>query len=130
MTNQSSRPEHRATPGTDINASKVDTSEDCHSWGHREQLASGQRFKFQSFVVVPGGKFSVHRPVDRSEHWIDVEGRAQISKNGSATWDVEDLSISLPPGETLSFENPGSKPIRLIEIQTGSRSISDKITPN
>ncbi len=63
----------------------------------------------------------------RAEHWIVVSGTAKV-KNGSETYLVtENESTYIPIGQVHALENPGTLPLQMIEVQSGSYLGEDDI---
>ena len=78
-------------------------------------------------VVLPGASLSLQSHRFRAEHWIVVEGTAQVTVGGSVTLVSENQSVYIPLGERHRLENPGTAPMVLIEVQTGSYFGEDDI---
>ena len=100
---------------------------DHRPWGWFETLANGEHFKVKRIVVLPGASLSLQSHRFRAEHWIVVEGTAQVTVGGSVTLVSENQSVYIPLGERHRLENPGTAPMVLIEVQTGSYFGEDDI---
>lgn len=100
---------------------------DHRPWGWFENLANGERFKVKRIVVLPGAALSLQSHRFRAEHWIVVEGTARVTVGDSVTTVSENQSVYIPLGERHRLENPGTKPMVLIEVQTGSYFGEDDI---
>ena len=75
----------------------------------------------------PGGKLSVQMHHHRAEHWVVVSGSAKVT-NGDKTFLLsENESTYIPIGIVHALENPGSVPLEIIEIQSGSYLGEDDI---
>ncbi|GHC50632.1 mannose-1-phosphate guanylyltransferase/mannose-6-phosphate isomerase [Neogemmobacter tilapiae] len=96
-------------------------------WGHYETLAMGPRFQVKSIVVKPGGQLSLQSHVHRAEHWVVVEGTAQVTVGQEARLVGENQSVYIPLGAVHRLANPGKLPLRLIEVQTGAYLGEDDI---
>lgn len=96
-------------------------------WGHYETLALGERFQVKSIVVRPGGKLSLQSHVHRSEHWVVVEGTAQVTIGQEEKLVTENQSVYIPLAEIHRLSNPGKVDLRLIEVQTGAYLREDDI---
>lgn len=96
-------------------------------WGWFESLAMGDRFQVKRIVVNPGGSLSLQSHHHRAEHWIVVEGTAQVTIDGKEQLVSENQSIYIPLGAVHRMENPGKLPMVLIEVQTGSYLGEDDI---
>ncbi|MGV1098811.1 mannose-1-phosphate guanylyltransferase/mannose-6-phosphate isomerase [Thiovibrio sp. JS02] len=96
-------------------------------WGSYETLDCGERFQVKRIIVKPGASLSLQRHFHRAEHWVVVKGTAHIT-NGSANIILsENQSTYIPLGEKHRLENPGTIPLEIIEIQTGSYLGEDDI---
>jgi mannose-1-phosphate guanylyltransferase/mannose-1-phosphate guanylyltransferase/mannose-6-phosphate isomerase len=92
-------------------------------------------FQVKEIVVKPGGQLSLQMHHHRAEHWVVVQGTAQVTQ-GEGHGDVsnlhsfllsEDESTYIPLGTVHRLENPGVIPLKLIEVQTGSYLGEDDI---
>jgi len=101
---------------------------DYRPWGWFESLIVGPRFQVKRIVVHPGAALSLQSHHHRSEHWIVVEGTAQVTIDDEVKLVTENQSIYIPLGATHRMENPGKVPMVLIEVQTGSYLGEDDIT--
>ena len=100
---------------------------DYRPWGWFESLVVGSRFQVKRIVVHPGAALSLQSHHHRSEHWIVVEGTAQVTIGEEAKLVTENQSVYIPLGATHRMENPGKVPMVLIEVQTGSYLGEDDI---
>ena len=64
----------------------------------------------------------------RSEHWIIVDGTAEVEINGNVSFLTENQSTYIPLGSKHRLTNPGKIPLILIEVQSGSYIGEDDIT--
>ncbi|AXY21518.1 MAG: mannose-1-phosphate guanylyltransferase/mannose-6-phosphate isomerase [Komagataeibacter hansenii] len=88
-------------------------------WGFYESLIEGSRFQVKRIVVEPGQKLSLQKHFHRAEHWVVVEGTAQVVRNEETILVRENESVYLPLGAVHRLENPGRIPLTLIEVQSG-----------
>lgn len=96
-------------------------------WGVFDAVDSGERYQVKRITVKSGGKLSLQMHHHRAEHWIVVSGTAKVT-NGDLTYLVtENQSTYIPVGQIHSLENPGSIPLELIEVQSGSYLGEDDI---
>jgi mannose-1-phosphate guanylyltransferase len=96
-------------------------------WGRYESVDRGQRYQVKRITVNPGAKLSVQMHHHRAEHWIVVSGTAEVT-NGEATYLVcENESTYIPIGRIHALKNPGTLPLELIEVQSGSYLGEDDI---
>ncbi len=96
-------------------------------WGKYDSIGSGERYKVKRITVSPGAKLSVQKHKYRSEHWVVVSGVARVT-NGDDTFLLKENESTYVPADTVhSLENPGERPLEIIEIQTGSYLGEDDI---
>jgi mannose-1-phosphate guanylyltransferase/mannose-6-phosphate isomerase len=96
-------------------------------WGSYEGIAQGGRFQVKHIVVKPGQKLSLQMHYHRAEHWIVVKGTAKVSCDGREFLLSENQSTYIPVGSQHRLENPGTIPLELIEVQSGSYIGEDDI---
>lgn len=96
-------------------------------WGGYTSVLNGQRFQVKRLFVLPSKKLSLQKHHHRSEHWICVNGTAEVTI-GSEVWTVrENESVYIPQGEVHRLANPGKIMLEMIEVQTGSYLGEDDI---
>ena len=100
---------------------------DHRPWGYFETLALHERFQVKRIVVKPGGRLSLQSHVHRAEHWVVVEGTAQVTIGDTVKLVSENQSVYVPLGDKHRLENPGKVPVTMIEVQTGSYLGEDDI---
>ncbi|MEO1493925.1 MAG: mannose-1-phosphate guanylyltransferase/mannose-6-phosphate isomerase [Pseudomonadota bacterium] len=101
---------------------------DHRPWGWFERLALGERFQVKRIHVHPGAALSLQSHEHRSEHWIVVQGTARVTIDNHVEVLGENQSVYIPQGAVHRLENPGTGPMVLIEVQTGSYLGEDDIT--
>ena len=100
---------------------------DHRPWGWFESLVVGNRFQVKRIHVHPGAALSLQSHHHRSEHWIVVEGTANVTIDDEVKLVTENQSIYIPLGAVHRMENPGKVPMVLVEVQTGSYLGEDDI---
>ncbi|MCE5974161.1 mannose-1-phosphate guanylyltransferase/mannose-6-phosphate isomerase [Sinirhodobacter sp. WL0062] len=100
---------------------------DYRPWGWFESLATGGRFQVKRIVVHPGAALSLQSHFHRSEHWIVVEGTAEVTIDDTTRLISENQSVYIPLGAVHRMRNPGKVPMVLIEVQTGTYLGEDDI---
>ena len=109
-------------------AKQADTfPKDHRPWGWFESLVIGERFQVKRIVVHPGASLSLQSHHHRSEHWIVVEGTAEVTVGDEVKLVTENQSVYIPLGAVHRMTNPGKVPMVLIEVQTGSYLGEDDI---
>jgi len=96
-------------------------------WGSYEGIDAGSRFQVKRLSVKPGAQLSLQMHHHRAEHWVVVKGTARVTC-GEKVYNLhENESTYIPMGERHRLENPGSIPLEVIEIQSGSYLGEDDI---
>ena len=85
------------------------------------------RWKVKVIIVKPGQTLSLQMHHHRSEHWVVVNGTAKIEIDGKNFILNENQSSYIPLGSKHRLSNPGEKPLKLIEVQSGSYVGEDDI---
>jgi mannose-1-phosphate guanylyltransferase/mannose-6-phosphate isomerase len=96
-------------------------------WGSYEGIDSGSRFQVKRLTVKPGAALSLQMHHHRAEHWVVVRGTARVTCGENIFNLHENESTYIPIGEKHRLENPGSIPLEIIEIQSGSYLGEDDI---
>ena len=96
-------------------------------WGAYETLVLGDRFQVKQIVVNPGASLSLQMHHYRAEHWVVVSGTAEVQVDDATHMLAEDKSIYIPIGSKHRLTNPGTLPLTLIEVQSGSYLGEDDI---
>ena len=96
-------------------------------WGSYETLDKGSRFLVKRVTVNPGAALSLQMHHHRAEHWVVVKGTAQITKGDDRFLLTENQSTDVPLGARHRLENPGTIPLEVIEVQSGSYLGEDDI---
>jgi mannose-1-phosphate guanylyltransferase/mannose-6-phosphate isomerase len=96
-------------------------------WGWYDSIDEGARFKVKRIQVKPGASLSLQMHYHRAEHWIVVKGIAHIVNGDQELTLSENQSTYIPQGQTHRLSNPGSEPLEIIEVQSGSYLGEDDI---
>jgi len=96
-------------------------------WGYYDSIDMGDRFQVKRIVVYPGEKLSVQMHHHRAEHWIVVNGTASVTRGEDVFLVSENESTYIPIGTVHALENPGTIPLEMIEVQSGSYLGEDDI---
>ena len=96
-------------------------------WGWYQRIDIGPGFQVKRIHVVPGGKLSLQKHFHRAEHWIVVQGTAEVTIDQKISVLKENEAIFLPLGCIHRMANPGDVPMELIEVQIGSYTGEDDI---
>jgi mannose-1-phosphate guanylyltransferase/mannose-6-phosphate isomerase len=96
-------------------------------WGSYESLVTSDRFQVKRIIVNPGQKLSLQMHHHRAEHWIVVQGTAEVTCDDKVFMLGEDESTYIPLGTRHRLANPGRIPLELIEVQSGTYLGEDDI---
>jgi mannose-1-phosphate guanylyltransferase / mannose-6-phosphate isomerase len=96
-------------------------------WGSYDSLEHGPRFQVKRLKVKPGGTLSLQLHHHRAEHWVVVAGTARITRGEDVFLLGENESTYIPMGVRHRIENPGTIPLEIIEVQSGSYLGEDDI---
>ena len=96
-------------------------------WGTYESIDNGARFQVKRISVNPGATLSLQMHHHRAEHWIVVTGTAKVTRGDEVFLLSENQSTYIPLGVTHRLENPGTIPLEMIEVQSGSYLGEDDI---
>lgn len=96
-------------------------------WGWYDSIDEGGRFKVKRIQVRPKASLSLQKHHHRAEHWIVVTGTAEITNGDRVLTLTENQSTYIPLGEVHRLSNPGTIPLEIIEVQSGSYLGEDDI---
>ncbi len=100
---------------------------DFRPWGYFEILSTEKNFKIKKITVLPGERLSYQSHEKRSEHWIVLEGSAELVLDDK----VKKLNVSdyfyIPVKSKHRIKNVGSLPLVFIEVQMGTYFGEDDI---
>lgn len=96
-------------------------------WGNFDSIDMGQRYHVKRITVDPGGILSLQMHHHRAEHWIVVNGTAQVTRGDETFMLTENQSTYIPIGTKHRLENTGSIPLEMIEVQSGGYFGEDDI---
>ena len=96
-------------------------------WGGFEVLSDGTDFKAKTIKVDPGAQLSYQSHAKRSEHWIIIEGEAEITLDDVIHERKTGEYIFIPLGAKHRIKNVGEGPLKFVEVQTGSYFGEDDI---
>ena len=97
-------------------------------WGYYEILAEGPTFKVKRLMVKPGARLSLQMHQYRAEHWVVVGGLAEVVNDEQVLYLTVNQSTYIPERTRHRLSNPGSEPLYVIEVQSGSYLGEDDIT--
>jgi mannose-6-phosphate isomerase len=101
---------------------------DERPWGTYRVIDEGPGYKVKRIEVISGKRMSYQKHAQRDEHWIVVQGVAQVTLDGRDVTVRLGESIDIPLGAAHRIENQGPETLILIEIQRGQYLGEDDIT--
>lgn len=96
-------------------------------WGGYTSVLNGERFQVKKLFVLPGKKLSLQKHHHRAEHWVVVNGTAEVTIDDTIAVLSENQSIYIPLGAVHRLANPGKIMLEVIEVQSGSYLGEDDI---
>ena len=90
-------------------------------------MDDGERFKVKRILVQPKQSLSLQKHMHRAEHWVVVRGTAEITNGEKLLLLSENESTYIPLGVVHRLSNPGSIPLEIIEVQSGTYLGEDDI---
>ena len=97
-------------------------------WGSYQIIDQGKNFVVKNIVVKPNCKLSLQSHEHRSEHWIIVEGRAEVNVNGNITILETNQSTYIPSKTKHRLANNHDKNLIIIEVWYGEILNEEDIT--
>ena len=88
-------------------------------WGYYEVILNAKDYLLKKIVIKKDHRLSLQIHKHRSEHWIVVDGVAEITKGNKKQILKKNESTFIPLGMKHCIENIGKKNLEIIEIQIG-----------
>ena len=89
-------------------------------WGKYTNLFYGKGFLVKELVVNPNSSISLQKHKHRSEHWTVTSGKAEITINKRKFSKNVNETAFIPQGAIHRIENLFTKPVKIMEVQTGT----------
>lgn len=96
-------------------------------WGSYTVIAKGPGYKVKRIIVRPGGKLSMQRHSERSEHWTVIAGRGKLTLDDREVFFGVHEGVHISVGAKHRLENIGEGILEIIEVQTGQYLGEDDI---
>ena len=100
---------------------------DRRPWGWFESLVISEGFQVKRIHVKPGASLSLQSHKYRAEHWVVVQGTAEVTVSDKISILEANHSVYIPLGEKHRLRNPGDADLEIIEVQTGTYLGEDDI---
>ena len=89
-------------------------------WGKYTNLYNGKGFLVKELVINSHSSISLQKHFHRSEYWTIVSGKPKITINNKKFFKKIDETAYIPKGAVHRIENNFKKPVKIMEVQTGS----------
>ncbi len=96
-------------------------------WGWYDSIDLGPRFQVKRLMIKAGASLSLQMHHHRAEHWVVVQGTAEVTRGNETFLLTENQSTYIPLGEKHRLANRGKLPLEIIEVQSGSYLGEDDI---
>ena len=106
----------------DKNKNKYVKKKNVHyrPWGRYTNLFEGKHFLIKELFVKPKGILSLQKHHHRAEHWLVTQGNPKITLNKDSFVKKPNEHIFIPLQAIHRIQNPGKKPVKIMEAQVGS----------
>jgi len=89
-------------------------------WGKYTNLFEGKEFLIKELFVKSKGILSLQKHHHRAEHWLITQGNPKITLNKNIFNKKPNDHIFIPLEAIHRIQNPGKKPVKIMEAQVGS----------
>ena len=89
-------------------------------WGRYTNLFEGKEFLIKELFVKTKGILSLQKHHHRAEHWLVTQGNPKITLNKDNFKMKPNEHIFIPLQAIHRIQNPGKKPVKIMEAQVGS----------
>jgi len=96
-------------------------------WGWYETISEQPGHKVKRILVNPGQQLSLQKHEHRAEHWVVVEGTAQVTVGTTVLGLTVGQHVDIGQGEIHRLTNITAEPVLIIEVQMGSYLGEDDI---
>tara|TARA_Y100000590_G_scaffold278386_1_gene312485 strand:- start:192 stop:1397 length:1206 start_codon:yes stop_codon:yes gene_type:complete len=88
-------------------------------WGKYINLYNGKGFLVKELVINSKSSISLQKHYHRAEYWTVTSGKPKITINKKKFFKKPNETIFIPKGAIHRIENIYSKPVKIMEVQTG-----------
>ena len=89
-------------------------------WGKYTNLFNGKGFLVKELVINSKSSISLQKHNHRSEYWNIISGKPKITINNKKFFKRVNETAFIPQGAKHRIENFFMKPVKIMEVQTGS----------
>jgi len=97
-------------------------------WGDAADIEGTDQFRIKILTVKPGEALSLQFHLYRSEFWLVLEGAGKAQIDNKVRQIFRGDGVSVPLGAQHRLSNPGKRPLKVLEVQTGEYFGEDDIT--
>lgn len=106
---------------------KLISKNEVRQWGKFELLLDSDKCKVKRITVNPGHRLSYQYHYKRSEVWVIVQGKAELTINDATIQVSSGFHIHIPKLAKHRIKNIGDSELIFIETQTGDYFGEDDI---
>lgn len=96
-------------------------------WGNFTTIAQGKNFQVNHVIVKPHAKIRMQRHQHRTEHWVVVNGTAEVINGNETLTLLANQSTYIPINTPHSLANLSDNWLHVIEVQSGDYIGADDI---
>lgn len=90
-------------------------------WGSYQILEIDKKYTLKKIIVKPKGKLSLQSHQYRSEHWVVVKGKAEVTLNDNIFTMNENENIFIPKNSKHRLGNNSNEDLIIIEVWYGDK---------
>jgi len=94
---------------------------DTRPWGKWAVAAAGNGFAVKQIEVAPGHTLSLQKHAHRAEHWVIVQGRAEVTVGEQVSHLGPKDAVYIPQHAVHRIANIGDETLIFIEVQLGDQ---------
>lgn len=96
-------------------------------WGWYDSIDEGTGFKVKRIWVNPGAALSLQKHLKRAEHWVVIDGKAEVTCDDKTFVLEKNQATYIPLGAVHRLTNHEKTPLQIIEVQLGDYLEEDDI---
>ncbi|HIN48137.1 MAG TPA: cupin domain-containing protein, partial [Deltaproteobacteria bacterium] len=96
-------------------------------WGSATTILENKIYRIRILEIMPEKSMSLQRHKHRSEHWVVLQGTADVQRGDQKVLLKENESAYIPKGMPHRLGNSAKNPLQIIEVQQGQYLGDDDI---
>tara|TARA_Y100000741_G_scaffold295888_1_gene236541 strand:- start:305 stop:649 length:345 start_codon:yes stop_codon:yes gene_type:complete len=96
-------------------------------WGNYRIIEKGKNYIIKNICVLPNSKLSLQSHSYRSEHWVVIEGKAEIQIDNRISILYPNEGVFIPKNSKHRLSNNEDKNLNIIEIWYGEKLSEEDI---